>query len=70
MPGHYISIQPHLDKAQLTPSGIARANPIPMVLLEADGEPAELLKKAKGIAIRRRWWFESQRVRIDNVIVL
>ncbi|KAF2668903.1 seven-hairpin glycosidase [Microthyrium microscopicum] len=65
-----VPIQPHLHAPQLTPAGIVRANPIPMVLVE-DGEAAmEYLKRAKGVAVRRKWWYESQGTRVDNLIVL
>jgi hypothetical protein len=63
-------IQPYLDREQFTPAGLPRPHPIPMILLPGGQGSLNLLKKAKGIALRRRWWFESQGIRIHNLIVL
>jgi Glycosyl hydrolase family 47 len=63
-------IQPYLDVEQLSPAGIPRPHPIPMIMLYGGGGSMNLLTKAKGIALRRRWWFESQGLRINNLIVL
>jgi hypothetical protein len=63
-------IQPHLDVPQMTPAGILRPNPIPMVMIYGGEETMALLQSAKGVAVRRRWWFESQGLRIGNLIVV
>jgi hypothetical protein len=63
-------IQPHLDVPQMTPAGILRPNPIPMVMIYGDEETMAILQSARGVAIRRRWWFESQGLRIGNLIVV
>lgn len=63
-------IQPLLQEAQLTPAGMPRVNPIPMILVEGGLDTMKLLRRSKGVAIRRRWWYESQRVKIDNLFVV
>jgi hypothetical protein len=63
-------IQPHLDVPQMTPAGVLRPNPIPMVMIYGGEETMALLQSAKGVAIQRRWWFESQGLRIGNLIVV
>jgi hypothetical protein len=63
-------IQPYLDVEQFSPAGIPRPNPIPMIMLYGGRASMNLLMRAKGVALRRRWWFESQGLRINNLIVL
>ena len=63
-------IQPYLDQIQMTPAGLPRPHPIPMVMVGGGEETLSLFLNAKGIGVRRRWWFESQGVRIGNLIVL
>lgn len=61
-------IRPLLDQVQYTPGGIARPNPIPMVMVDGDDEMLFMLGTAKGIGIRRRYHFSSQGLRISNLI--
>ena len=63
-------IQPLLDEAQFTPSGLPRPNPIPLIMVAGGQDTMELLKHATGVAVRRRYYFRSQGVRIGNLIVL
>jgi hypothetical protein len=63
-------IQPYLDTSQLTPAGVPRPHPIPMVMIGGGDRAMALLRRAKGVGVRRRWWFESQGVRIGNLIVV
>jgi hypothetical protein len=63
-------IQPLLDKTQATTAGMPRPHPIPAIMVGGGEATMELLRTAKGASIRRRWWFESQGVRISNLIVL
>lgn len=62
--------QPYLDQIQMTPAGLPRPHPIPMVLVGGGEQTVVKLLSAKGVGVRRRWWFESQGVRIGNLIVL
>lgn len=63
-------VQPLLDDIQYTPTGMLRPNPIPMIMVGGGEETMTLLKRAKGVGVRRRWYFKSQGVRIGNLIVL
>jgi hypothetical protein len=63
-------VQPLLDETQYTPSGLERPNPIPLIMVSGGDETLALLAKAKGISVRRRYYFLSQGVRIGNLIVL
>jgi len=68
--GEMSMIQPLLDQTQATAAGLPRPHPIPAVMIGGGKETMEMLRHAKGIGVRRRWWFESQGVRISNLIVL
>ncbi|KAF2263034.1 hypothetical protein CC78DRAFT_569308 [Lojkania enalia] len=63
-------VQPLLDETQFTPSGLPRPNPIPLIMVSGGDDTIQLLKRAKGIGVRRRYYFVSQGVRISNLIVL
>jgi hypothetical protein len=63
-------VQPFLDETQYTPSGIARPHPIPLVMVSGGDETMASLRKATAIGVRRRYYFLSQGVRINNLIVL
>lgn len=63
-------IQPFLDSPQFTPSGLPRPHPIPLIMVGGGEETMELLKRAKSVGVRRRYYFLSQGVRIGNLIVL
>ncbi|KAF2841039.1 glycoside hydrolase family 47 protein [Patellaria atrata CBS 101060] len=63
-------IQPLLDKQQTLTSGLARQNPIPLVMVGGGDKTMDLLKRTKGLGIRRRWSVLSQGVKIGNLIVL
>lgn len=63
-------VQPLLDEPQYTPSGLPRPHPLPLVMVGGGDETMALLRRAKGIGVRRRWFFLSQGVKIGNLIVL
>jgi hypothetical protein len=63
-------VQPFLDESQFTPSGLPRPNPIPLIMVRGGDETMALLKRASGLGVRRRYYFRSQGVRIENLIVL
>ncbi|KAH7066238.1 glycosyl hydrolase family 47-domain-containing protein [Paraphoma chrysanthemicola] len=69
-PGESQLVQPLLDEVQMSPSGLARPHPIPLVMIAGGDEAMSMLKRAKGVAVRRRYYFLSQGVRIRNLIVL
>ena len=62
-------VRPLLDEAQLTPAGIPRRHPIPMVMV-GGGDAAYLqLSAAERIGLVRRYYVESQGMRVRNIIV-
>lgn len=67
-------VQPLLDEAQYSPSGLLRPHLIPLVMISGGDESVEMLRRAGGsgggVGVRRRYWFVSQGVRIRNLIVL
>ncbi|KAH8723826.1 glycosyl hydrolase family 47-domain-containing protein [Phaeosphaeriaceae sp. PMI808] len=63
-------VQPLLDQSQVTPSGLLRPNPLPVVMIGGGEESVALLRRASGVGVRRRWFFMSSGVRIENLIVL
>ncbi|KAF2644546.1 seven-hairpin glycosidase [Massarina eburnea CBS 473.64] len=67
---HNSLVQPLLDETQYTPSGLERANPIPLVMISGGDETIDMLKRARGLGVRRRYYFSSQGIRIGNLIVL
>ncbi len=68
--GNNLDIRPLLDQIQRTPAGLPRVNPIPMVMVAGGKETYELLKKARGVGLKRRWSVRSQGVWVRNAIVL
>ncbi|OAL57473.1 seven-hairpin glycosidase [Pyrenochaeta sp. DS3sAY3a] len=63
-------VQPLLDEAQFTPSGLPRPHPIPLLMVGGGQDTMDLLGRAGGVGVRRRYHFRSQGVRIGNLIVL
>ncbi|TVY93239.1 ER degradation-enhancing alpha-mannosidase-like protein [Lachnellula willkommii] len=62
--------RPLLDKAQMTPSGLLRMHPIPMVFMAGGEGVVELLKKSRSIGLRRRYHIESQGKVVGNIHIL
>lgn len=63
-------IRPLLDQEQRTPSGMPRRYQIPVLLVGGGEESWELLKKAKGLGIRRKYYVESFGHIVGNMGVL
>jgi hypothetical protein len=63
-------VQPLLDETQYSPSGLLRPNLIPLVMISGGDEAVDLMRRARGVGVRRRYHFLSQGVRIGNLIVL
>jgi hypothetical protein len=64
-------IRPLLDEEQLTPGGIPRHNPISMVLARGPGPGTyEKFRTAIGVGIRRRYFIESQGLRVENIHII
>ncbi|KAF2029488.1 hypothetical protein EK21DRAFT_67516 [Setomelanomma holmii] len=63
-------VQPLLEEVQVSPSGLVRPHPIPLVMIAGGDEAVGMLRRARGVGVRRRYYFLSQGVRIGNLIVL
>jgi len=62
-------VRPMLDEAQYTAGGVPRFNQIPMIMMEGGAETYDMLARARSVGLRRRYWFESQGLRINNIVV-
>ena len=69
LPPGYL-IRPLLDEIQMTPKGLPRHRPIPMVLVGGGDATLEMFQRAKGVGIKRKWRIEARGVKINNLIVL
>jgi len=63
-------MQPFLDVEQMTPGGVVRMHPIPLVKVLGGQAVMDRFRRAAGVGVRRRWWFESQGTRIGNLFVV
>ena len=63
-------IRPLLDETQVMGSGIVRPNPIPMVMIEGGDDVLDILARAKGLGVRRKYYFSSQGLKIGNLFVV
>lgn len=63
-------VQPLLDEPQYTPSGLPRPHPLPMIMVGGGDETMALLRRARGVGVRRRWFFSSQGIRIGNFLII
>lgn len=63
-------VRPQLDVMQLTPSGIRRVHEVPMLIAGGGQETWDVLKKARGLGLRRRFWVESGGLKINNLVVV
>ncbi|KAK0617859.1 glycoside hydrolase family 47 protein [Bombardia bombarda] len=62
-------VRPLLDEAQLTPGGIQRRHPIAMVMVGGGDLAYQRLAMAERVGLTRRYYIESQGVRVRNIIV-
>lgn len=63
-------VQPLLEEVQLTPAGLVRQHPIPLIMVAGGEDTIAQLRRAQGVGLRRRWWVESQGVRIGNLVLV
>ncbi|OBT89406.1 hypothetical protein VE02_02079 [Pseudogymnoascus sp. 03VT05] len=64
-------IRPLLEVVQKTPAGMRRAHEVPMVMVGGGEETWGVLRKARSLGIRRRYWVESAKgLRVRNLIVV
>ena len=69
VPAGYL-IRPFLEAAQTTSSGLPRHNPIPMVMVAGGDITYNILKRARGVGIKRRYVVQAQGVPISNLVIL
>ncbi|KAK4129390.1 glycoside hydrolase family 47 protein [Parathielavia appendiculata] len=62
-------VRPLLDEVQRTPGGIQRRNPIAMVMVGGGEVVYQQLKVASRLGLVRRYFIESQGVRVRNIVV-
>ncbi|EXJ93924.1 mannosyl-oligosaccharide alpha-1,2-mannosidase [Capronia coronata CBS 617.96] len=64
-------IRPFLDQPQLTPAGLPRRNPVPMVMVGGGKKVYDALRrKAVGVGVKRRYHVETRGVRIANLNIV
>ena len=63
-------VQPLLDEEQHTPGGLLRPHPIALIMVDGGEDTMEKLRRASGAGVRRRYYFKTQGVRIENLVVL
>ncbi|KAL2133833.1 hypothetical protein VTI74DRAFT_1599 [Chaetomium olivicolor] len=68
-PGEGWLVRPLLDEVQRTPGGIQRRHPIAMVMVGGGEVAYQQLKMAARVGVMRRYFVESQGVRVRNIIV-
>lgn len=62
-------VRPLLDDVQRTPGGIVRRHPIPMVMVGGGEIAYNSLASAKRVGFTRRYWIESEKIRVRNLMV-
>jgi hypothetical protein len=62
-------VRPLLEEVQRTPGGIERRHPIAMVMVGGGEVAYQRLSVAAGVGVVRRYFVESQGVRVGNLIV-
>ncbi|KAA8645560.1 hypothetical protein EYZ11_006770 [Aspergillus tanneri] len=62
--------RPYLDETQMTAGGIPRRHLLGMVMVGGGEETYEVLRRATGVGIKRRYTVRSQGIPINNLYVL
>ncbi|KAK4218267.1 ER degradation-enhancing alpha-mannosidase-like protein 1 [Rhypophila decipiens] len=62
-------VRPLLEEAQFTPAGIQRRHPIAMIMVGGGDTTYHRLAMAERIGLRRRYYIESQGMRVRNIVV-
>ncbi|MCJ1479211.1 alpha mannosidase-like protein [Lambiella insularis] len=65
-----IQIRPLLDSVQVTSSGLPRHNPVPLVMVGGGQKVYNVLRRAVGVGIKRRYSVHAQGVPISNLIII
>lgn len=61
---------PMLDEPQKTPGGMPRRYLVPMAMVEGGRAVEDLLRRAVSVGARRRYWIETQGIKIENLKVI
>ena len=64
-------VRPYLERQQITPAGLPRRNPLPMLLVGGGQNVYDAFKeRAVGVGVKRRYHVESGGVRIANLVIV
>ncbi|KAI4288247.1 MAG: hypothetical protein L6R35_002486 [Caloplaca aegaea] len=63
-------VRPLLEKHQLTPAGLSRHRPIPMVMVGGGDKTHDVFRRAVGLGLKRRYSIQAQGVPISNLIII
>lgn len=63
-------VRPLLEAHQLTPTGLPRHRPIPMVMAGGGDKTHDLFRRAVGLGLKRRYSIQAQGVPISNLIII
>lgn len=65
-----VLVRPLLETLQYTSSGLARQNPIPMVMVGGGEQTYDALRRARGLGVKRRYSVQAQGIPISNLIII
>ncbi|KAI4163021.1 MAG: hypothetical protein LQ342_003339 [Letrouitia transgressa] len=60
-------VRPLLESKQVTPRGLSRHRPIPMVMVGGGDKSYDIFKRARGLGIKRRYSIQAQGIPISNL---
>ncbi|KAI4156335.1 MAG: hypothetical protein L6R39_001120 [Caloplaca ligustica] len=63
-------VPPLLERHQLTPMGLPRHRPIPMVMVGGGDKTHDLFRRAVGLGLKQRYSIQAQGVPISNLIII
>ena len=67
--GEQYLIRPLLDATQMTPKGLPRRYPIPMVMIGGGEETMALFRGAVAVGVKRRWRVRARGIEVGNLII-
>ncbi|KAL8708366.1 MAG: hypothetical protein Q9220_006746 [cf. Caloplaca sp. 1 TL-2023] len=63
-------VRPLLESPQMTPTGLPRHRPIPMVMVGGGDKAYEIFSRAVGLGLKRRYSIQAQGIPISNLIII
>ncbi|KAL8950728.1 MAG: hypothetical protein Q9222_003247 [Ikaeria aurantiellina] len=63
-------VRPLLESPQMTPAGLPRHRPIPMVMVGGGDKAYEVFSRAVGLGLKRRYSIQAQGIPISNLIII